>query len=80
MIGRITGVLLEKHPPQVLVDVHGVAYEIDVPMSTFYLLPATGSKTTLYTHFVVREDAQLLFGFHSDAERQVFRQLLRIGV
>lgn len=79
MIGRITGVLLEKRPPQVLVDVQGVAYEIDVPMSTFYQLPATGSKTTLYTHFVVREDAQLLFGFHTDAERQVFRQLLRIS-
>lgn len=79
MIGRITGILLEKHPPQVLVDVQGVGYEIDVPMSTFYNLPATGSKTTLYTHFVVREDAQLLFGFHTDAERQVFRQLLRIS-
>lgn len=79
MIGRITGVLLEKHPPQVLIDVQGLAYEVDVPMSTFYQLPATGSRTTLYTHFVVREDAQLLFGFFSEAERQAFRQLLRIS-
>ena len=60
MIGRLTGTLLEKNPPQVLVDVHGVGYEVDVPMSTFYNLPATGEKITLLTHFVVREDGQFL--------------------
>ncbi len=79
MIGRITGKLLEKHPPQVLVDAHGVGYEIDVPMSTFYNLPATGESVTLLTHFVVREDAQLLYGFGTDEERRVFRQLLKIS-
>lgn len=78
MIGRITGVLLEKHPPQVLVDVQGVAYEVDVPMSTFYQLPGTGGRVSLHTHLVVREDAQLLFGFATDAERQTFRLLLKI--
>lgn len=79
MIGRITGILLEKHPPQVLVDVQGVAYEIDVPMSTFYHLPKNGERITLYTHLVVREDAHLLFGFATDPERQAFRQLLKIS-
>jgi Holliday junction DNA helicase RuvA len=79
MIGRITGVLLDKHPPQVLVDVAGVAYEVDVPMSTFYNLPATGARVTLHTHLIVREDAHLLFGFASDAEREAFRELLKIG-
>jgi len=79
MIGRITGVILEKHPPQVLVDVQGVAYEVGVPMSTFYNLPATGTRVTLHTHLLVREDAHLLFGFSSDGERQAFRQLLRIS-
>jgi Holliday junction DNA helicase RuvA len=79
MIGRITGVLVEKRPPQVLVDVQGVAYELDVPMSTFYNLPAAGGRVSLHTHLVVREDAHLLFGFGSDAERQAFRQLLRIS-
>ena len=79
MIGRLTGVLLEKHPPQVLVDVQGVAYEIDVPMSTFYQLPAGGGRVTLHTHLVVREDAHLLFGFATEAERQTFRQLLKIS-
>ena len=79
MIGRITGTLLEKHPPLVLVDVQGVAYELDVPMSTFYHLPATGGRVTLHTHLVVREDAHLLFGFGSDSERQSFRQLLKIS-
>jgi Holliday junction DNA helicase RuvA len=79
MIGRITGVILEKHPPQVLVDVQGVAYELDVPMSTFYNLPASGARITLHTHLVVREDAHLLFGFASDSERQAFRQLLKIS-
>lgn len=79
MIGRITGTLLEKHPPQVLVDVQGVAYEIDVPMSTFYHLPKSGERVTLYTHLVVREDAHLLFGFATDEERQIFRKLTKIS-
>jgi Holliday junction DNA helicase RuvA len=79
VIGRITGVLVEKHPPQVLVDVQGVAYELDVPMSTFYQLPASGGRVTLHTHLVVREDAHLLFGFASEGERRTFRQLLKIS-
>src|SRR5690606_29749776 len=79
VIGRISGLLLEKNPPQVLVDVRGVAYEVDVPMSTFYNLPQTGAEVTLYTHLVVREDAHLLFGFGTEAERSAFRQLLRIS-
>ncbi len=78
MIGRLTGTLLEKHPPQVLVDVHGVGYEVDVPMSTFYNLPAVGERLSLYTHFSVREDAQQLFGFLTAREREVFRLLIRI--
>ncbi len=79
MIGRIQGTLLEKNPPQVLVDVHGVGYEIDVPMSTFYNLPAVGQSVTLLTHFVVREDAQLLYGFSTAKERSVFRILIKIS-
>jgi len=79
MIGRITGTLLEKHPPQVLVDVGGVGYEIDVPMSTFYNLPASGERITLYTHLAIREDAHLLYGFGTEAERQAFRQLLKVS-
>ncbi|MDX2217681.1 MAG: Holliday junction branch migration protein RuvA [Burkholderiales bacterium] len=79
MIGRITGVLAEKNPPQVVVDVNGVGYEIDVPMSTFYHLPATGEKVTLHTQLIVREDAHLLYGFGSDAERATFRQLLKVS-
>ena len=79
MIGKLTGTLLEKSPPQVLVDCHGVGYEVDVPMSTFYNLPAIGEKVSLLTHFVVREDAQLLFGFGSAEERNAFRQLLKIS-
>ncbi len=79
MIGRVRGVLLEKHPPQVLLDVQGLGYEIDVPMSTFYDLPATGSEVTLYTHLLIREDAHLLFGFATESERQIFRQLLKIS-
>lgn len=78
MIGRLTGTLLEKHPPQILVDVHGVGYEVDVPMSTFYNLPAVGEKLSLYTHFSVREDAQQLYGFLTTKEREVFRLLIRI--
>jgi Holliday junction DNA helicase RuvA len=79
MIGRIHGKLLEKHPPQIVVDVQGVGYELDVPMSTFYQLPATGAEVSLYTHLVVREDAHQLFGFATEAERRAFRQLLRIS-
>ena len=79
MIGRICGILAAKHPPQVLVDVNGVGYEIDVPMSTFYNLPATGSTVTLHTHLIVREDAHQLYGFSSEQERHVFRQLLKIS-
>lgn len=79
MIGRLTGVLLEKHPPQVLLDVQGVGYEIDVPMSTFYELPALGAQITLHTHLVIREDLHLLFGFATEPERQTFRQLIKIS-
>lgn len=79
MIGRLSGTILEKHPPMVLVDVQGVAYEVDVPMSTFYQLPATGGRVTLHTQLVVREDAHLLYGFATDGERQAFRQLLKIS-
>ena len=79
MIGKISGRLIERRPPQILVDVHGVGYEIDVSMSTFYQLPAVGTDVTLFTHFVVREDAQLLFGFATEQERLVFRQLLKIS-
>ena len=79
MIGRLNGVLLEKTPPQVTLEVQGVGYEIDVPMSTFYNLPNLGERVTLYTHLVVREDAHLLYGFINEAERKAFRQLLRIS-
>ena len=79
MIGRLTGILVEKNPPQILLDVRGVAYEVDVPMSTFYNLPATGERVVLFTHLVVREDAHLLFGFGNEAERRAFRQLLKIS-
>jgi Holliday junction DNA helicase RuvA len=71
--------LAEKNPPQVLVDCNGVGYEVDVPMSTFYNLPGLGEKVSLLTHFVVREDAQILFGFGSAAERDAFRQLIKIS-
>lgn len=79
MIGRLTGILIERNPPQITLDVHGVGYELDVPMSTFYNLPAVGEQVSLYTHLVVREDAHLLFGFAADSERGAFRQLLRIS-
>ena len=79
MIGRLTGILVEKNPPQILLDVQGVAYEVDVPMSTFYNLPATGERIVLFTHLVVREDAHLLFGFGTEHERRAFRQLLKIS-
>ena len=79
MIGRLTGLLADKSPPQVLIDVNGVGYEVDVPMSSFYNLPGLGERVTLLTHFVVREDAQLLFGFLTAPERAVFRQLIKIS-
>jgi Holliday junction DNA helicase RuvA len=79
MIGRLSGVLLDKNPAQLLVDCNGVGYEVSVPMSTFYNLPAVGEKVVLLTHFVVREDAQLLFGFGNAQERELFRQLIKIS-
>ncbi len=79
MIGRLQGTLVEKNPPQVLVDCNGVGYEVDVPMSTFYNLPGLGDKVTLLTHFVVREDAQILYGFATPGEREAFRQLIKIS-
>src|SRR5438445_3967185 len=79
MIGRIQGVLVEKHFPHVVVSCNGLGYEIDVPMSTFYPLPRTGEDVSLLTHLVVREDAHLLFGFLTAAERSAFRQLLKIS-
>lgn len=79
MIGRIHGTLLDKSPPQILVDCAGVGYEIDVPMSTLYGLPAVGEKVALLTHLIVREDAHQLFGFASAAEREAFRALIRIS-
>ena len=79
MIGRLTGLLAEKNPPQLLLDCHGVGYEVDVPMSTFYSLPAVGEAVTLLTHFVVREDAQVLYGFATAPEREAFRQLIKIS-
>jgi Holliday junction DNA helicase RuvA len=79
MIGRLVGILVDKNPLQLLVDCNGVGYEISVPMSTFYNLPAAGEKITLLTHFVVREDAQLLYGFGSTEERELFRQLIKIS-
>ena len=79
MIGRLQGRLAAKHPPQVMLDVAGVGYEVDVPMSTFYNLPATGEAVTLYTHLVVREDAHTLYGFATLEERAAFRKLIRIS-
>jgi Holliday junction DNA helicase RuvA len=79
MIGRITGTLAAKQPPQVLVDCNGVGYEIDVPMSTFYNLPAIGEKISLLTHLAIREDAHLLYGFGSETERAAFRELLKVS-
>ena len=79
MIGRITGILIEKNPPQITVDVGGVGYELEVPMSTFYNLPALGEKVSLVTHLVVREDAHCLYGFGGEEERIAFRQLIKIS-
>lgn len=78
MIGKLTGTLLEKNPPQILIDCHGVGYEVDVPMSTFYNLPNVGEAVALLTHFVVREDAQILYGFVTATEREAFRQLIKV--
>ena len=79
MIGRLSGMLLEKNPPQVLLDVGGVGYEIDVPMSTFYNLPKIGEKVALFTQLIVREDAHLLYGFGTESERATFKQLLKVS-
>ena len=79
MIGRITGKLIEKQPPQLLVDINGIGYEVEAPMSTFYKLPATGNTVVLLTHLVVREDAHLLYGFSSHNERDLFRTLIKIS-
>ena len=79
MIGKLSGTLSEKNPPQVVVDCNGVGYEVDVPMSTFYHLPSVGDKVSLLTHFVVREDAQILYGFANAQERTAFRQLIKIS-
>ena len=79
MIGRIRGTLVEKAPPALLVDAHGVGYELEAPMSTFYRLPATGEAVSLHVHMVVREDAQLLYGFGSKLERSLFRELLKVN-
>jgi Holliday junction DNA helicase RuvA len=79
MIGRLSGILLEKNPPQLLVDCNGVGYEVDVPMSTFYNLPHMGEKVVLLTHLAVREDAHLLYGFGTMEERNVFKQLIKIS-
>lgn len=79
MIGRLTGTLLEKNPPQILLDVQGVGYEVDVPMSTFYNLPAIGEKVSLLTHLAIREDAHLLYGFGSETERAAFRELIKVS-
>lgn len=79
MIGQLSGRLIEKQPPQLLLDVNGVGYEVEAPMSTFYQLPAVGENTTLLTHLVVREDAQLLYGFLTSGERQLFRTLIKVS-
>jgi holliday junction DNA helicase RuvA len=79
MIGRLSGTLLEKNPPQILVDVHGVGYEVDVPMSTFYQLAGIGDGVRLFTHLAIREDGHFLYGFASEDERTAFRQLIKVS-
>jgi holliday junction DNA helicase RuvA len=79
MIGKLTGLLAEKNPPEILIDCNGVGYEVQVPMSTFYNLPALGEKISLHTQFVVREDAQILYGFATSSERSAFRLLVKIS-
>lgn len=78
MIGRIRGILLEKHPPTVCVEVQGIGYDIDVPMTTFYDLPALGAEVTLHTHLAIRDDAHVLYGFSSTRQRHAFRTLIRV--
>ena len=79
MIGRIQGILIANNPPRLIIDCHGVGYEVDVPMSTLYQMPSLGQQVTLLTHFVVREDAQQLFGFATESEREAFRALIKIS-
>ncbi|WP_410015346.1 Holliday junction branch migration protein RuvA [Sodalis sp. C49] len=79
MIGRLRGIILEKQPPLVLLEIHGVGYEIHMPMTCFYALPETGVEAIIYTHFIVREDAQLLFGFTNKQERALFRELIKVN-
>ncbi|OSN03510.1 Holliday junction ATP-dependent DNA helicase RuvA [Lonsdalea britannica] len=79
MIGRLRGIVLEKQPPQVLIEANGVGYEVHMPMTCFYELPELGQETIIFTHFVVREDAQLLFGFNNKQERSLFRELIKVN-
>lgn len=79
MIGFLRGLILHRQPPHLLIDVHGVGYEVEAPMSTFYALPDTGAEVLLYTHLVVREDAHILFGFSTETERRLFRTLIRVN-
>lgn len=79
MIGRLRGILLHKQAPQLLIDVHGVAYEVDAPMTTFYDLPEVGKEIVLHTHLVVRDDAQQLYGFIAERDRTLFRQLIKVN-
>jgi Holliday junction DNA helicase RuvA len=79
MIGRLRGIIIEKQPPELVLDVQGVGYELSAPMSTFFNLPAVNEEITLFTHMVVREDAQLLYGFASERERLLFRSLLKVN-
>jgi Holliday junction DNA helicase RuvA len=79
MIGRLRGVLAHKQAPHLLIDVQGVCYELEAPMSTFYDLPALGAEVTLHTHLVIREDAHILFGFGSESERALFRSLIKVN-
>ncbi len=79
MIGRLRGILLEKQPPNLLIDVQGVGYEVEAPMTTFYKLPEVDQEVRLFTHLIVREDAQLLFGFYSEEERHMFRTLIKVN-
>lgn len=79
MIGRLTGTLTRKHPPELVIDVGGVGYELEAPLSTFYELPEVGTQVTLFTHLVVREDAHLLFGFARESERRLFRTLIKVS-
>jgi Holliday junction DNA helicase RuvA len=79
LIGRVQGIILEKTPQQVVVDIHGLGYEVDIPLTTYFQLGETGASIVLFTHFVVREDAQLLFGFATTAERELFRLLIKVN-